>query len=540
VAGASDVGPIFQPDYDYAVARYNSDGSLDTSFNGTGKVTTAIGSTFDYGQAVVMQSDGKIVVAGFSSNPSNDDFSAVRYNGNGSLDTSFNGTGKVITDFGGANDSGYSAAIQSDGKILVAGTTAITTNKFAVVRYNSNGSLDTSFNGSGKVSTVIGGNDDEALSVIVQTDGKILAAGFSFNGATYDFAVVRYNSNGSLDTSFNGTGKVTTSIGTSDDQGHSVAIQSDGKIVVAGFSDNGSNYDFAVVRYNSNGSLDTSFNGTGKVTTDLGNFDAGYSVALQSDGKIVVGGYTDDTVEKDFAVVRYNSNGSLDTSFSGTGKVITDVDNQDVGYSMALQADGKIVVAGYTTNPNYDFAVLRYVGVCAPSLQLSSAVSRKSHGVAGNFDVDLPLTGQPGVECRNAGAGSSHTLIFTFSNQIVSGNASVTSGTGNVSGAPTFSGNTMTVNLTAVTNVQVLTVTLSGVTDQFSQVLPDTPVSVKLLLGDTTGNSSVNSSDIGLTKAKIGQAVTASNFRTDVSVNGAINSSDVSIVKTHSGESAAK
>lgn len=166
-------------------------------------------------------------------------------------------------------------------------------------------------------------------------------------------------------------------------------------------------------------------------------------------------------------------------------------------------------------------------------LLLTGAVSRKTHGGAGTFDVPLPLTGEPGVECRRS--DGNHTLVFTFDNTIVSGNASVTGGTGSVSGSPTFSGNTMTVNLTGVTDVQKLTVTLSNVTDNLAQVLPNTAVSANMLIGDTTGNKTVNASDIGLTKTQSGAPVTSSNFREDVTVNGTINASDVAVVKSNSG-----
>ena len=166
-------------------------------------------------------------------------------------------------------------------------------------------------------------------------------------------------------------------------------------------------------------------------------------------------------------------------------------------------------------------------------LLLTAAVSRKTHGGAGTFDVPLPLSSPFGIECRSAGAG--HSFVFTFSNTVVSGSASVTTGTGSVSGSPVFAGNTMTVNLTGVTDVQLLTVTLTSVTDTFAQVLPSTPVSAKFLLGDTGGNSSVNSSDIGQTKAQSGITVTISNFREDVTASGTINSSDIGLVKANSG-----
>ena len=172
------------------------------------------------------------------------------------------------------------------------------------------------------------------------------------------------------------------------------------------------------------------------------------------------------------------------------------------------------------------------VNVTAP-LQLMSAVSRKTHGAAGPFDVPLPLSGTPGLECRSS--GGNHTLVFTFSNNVTAGSASVTAGTGSVSGSPSFSGNTMTVNLTGVTDVQQITVTLSGVTDSSAQILPNTSVSMNMLIGDTTGNKSVNASDVSQTKGQSGAAVMASNFRTDVTANGVLNASDVSLVKSRSG-----
>jgi hypothetical protein len=169
---------------------------------------------------------------------------------------------------------------------------------------------------------------------------------------------------------------------------------------------------------------------------------------------------------------------------------------------------------------------------CNP-LQLLSAVSRKTHGGAGDFDIDLPLTGEPGVECRSS--GGNHTYVITFSNPMVSGNASVTSGIGSVAGSPTFSGNTMTVNLTGVADVQQITVMLSNVTDAFSQVLPDTALSMNVLIGDTNGNKSVNSADIAQTKGQAGSSVTAANFRTDVNVSGGISAADIAQVKADAG-----
>jgi hypothetical protein len=156
------------------------------------------------------------------------------------------------------------------------------------------------------------------------------------------------------------------------------------------------------------------------------------------------------------------------------------------------------------------------------------------HNGLGPFSIPLPLTGEPGVECRNS--NGDQTLVFTFTNNVVSGNASVTTQTGgSVSGSPTFSGNTATVNLTGVTNLQQITVTLSGTTDNFSQVLPDTTVSMNVLLGDVDGNKSVTGGDVNLTKAQVGADVSSSNFRSDVNLSGSITGSDVNLVKAQVG-----
>jgi len=310
VAGYSHNGS----NYDIAVVRYNADGSLDTTFDGDGRVTTPVGSGYDYGQAIALQPDGKIVVAGISYNGSNDDFAVVRYNADGSLDTTFSGDGKVTTPVGGSADDGYAIALQPDGKILVAGLTLGTSLDIAVVRYNADGSLDTTFDGDGKVTTPVGTGADYGFAIALQPDGKFLVAGYLNNAGNYDFAVVRYNADGGLDTTFSGDGKVTTPVGTAGDYGYAIALQPDGKILVAGYSENGSDNDLAVVRYNADGSLDTTFDADGKLTTAAGGGnDNGYAIGLQPDGKIVVAGLSDNGTDYDFAVVRYTGSGSLDS-----------------------------------------------------------------------------------------------------------------------------------------------------------------------------------------------------------------------------------
>jgi uncharacterized delta-60 repeat protein len=344
------------------ISAWADEGDLDTSFSGDGKVTTAIGSSDDYIHSILVQSDGKIVAAGESWNGSDNDFALARYNTDGSLDTSFSGDGMVTTNIS-SNDGAYSVALQSDGKIVAAGYSNNGTNfDFALVRYNTDGSLDTSFSGDGKVTTAVGSSDDIINSIQIQSDGKIVAAGYSYNGPNSDSALARYNTDGSLDTSFSGDGKVTTSVGSENDTIESIVLQTDGKIVTAGFSDDGPNEDFALARYNTDGSLDTSFDTDGKVTTDILSNEVAYSVALQSDGKIVAAGYSDNGTKGYFALVRYNTNGTLDTTFDTDGKVTAAVGSIDDGIeSVLVQSDGKIVAVGYSDRGTYyEMAVARF------------------------------------------------------------------------------------------------------------------------------------------------------------------------------------
>jgi uncharacterized delta-60 repeat protein len=349
----------------FALARYNSDGSLDASFGGTGKVTTDFGSTYSWARSVTLQADGKIVAAGATGDGSNYQFAVARYNADGSLDTSFDGDGKVTTSFG-SRGFANSVAMGPDGKIVAAGTSGPWWwSSVAVARYNADGSPDTTFNGTGQVTTVFSTGQGDGRSVALQADGKIVIAGdnYSFGaGHPHNFGLIRYNTNGSLDTTFGGTGKVTISF-VSYETATSVALQADGKLVVAGYTGSEANFDFAVARCNADGSLDTSFGGTGKVTTEFGSHDMVAGVALQDDGKIVAAGGTR-VSGASFALARYNTNGSLDTSFGGTGKVTTEfvAFPYSGAYSVALQADGKIVAAGYASDgiSKTNFAVARY------------------------------------------------------------------------------------------------------------------------------------------------------------------------------------
>ncbi len=331
------------------------------------KITTDFGAS-DIARGVIQQSDGKLIVAGSTGG----DIILTRYTTSLTLDTSFSQDGKVTTDFGGSDDAAYSLIQQSDSKFVVAGITydeVLGKNLFAIVRYNASGSLDTSFNGTGRTSTNITGLDSSCHTIIQQSDGLLLAAGSTSDVLTgnNNFTLVRYSTDGSLDQNFATGGIKTTNIN-GNDEAFSVIQQSDGKILAVGESDG----DFALVRYNIDGSLDQSFSTDGILTTDFGGNDRALDVLQQVDGKILVVGYTFDpsfsssnppSTAKNFAIARYNIDGSLDTTFSTDGLLTTDLGGLDEAHSVIQQADGKILVVGstYTRDMRYSyFSFARY------------------------------------------------------------------------------------------------------------------------------------------------------------------------------------
>jgi len=413
---------------DTIVVRYNVDGSLDTSFDGDGKVLIDGGGD-DRGNAVALQADGKIVVAGMSYSNGATDFVLLRLNADGSPDVGFGTDGIVLTDLS-ANEEAEDVVIQADGKIVVVGTgidDATHLRAITVLRHNSDGSLDTSFDTDGIVTISIGGEDSAASSVALQADGKIVVGGssgsfiaslavivrYNTNGSldtTFDtdgvatwstgeagggfedlaiqanqmivavtntsensgppnfittsISVLRFNTNGSLDTGFDSDGIASVAVAVGDAWGNSIAIQADNKIVAAGES-----YDFEgsgienylVARFNADGSLDTGFDTDGYVETEITPFESNgaRAVVIQTDSKIVAAGSSNE----DVGVVRYNTDGSLDTGFSGDGKVTTPVDSPLGGFYQALvvQSDGKIIVGGEAYNSNdSDLALARY------------------------------------------------------------------------------------------------------------------------------------------------------------------------------------
>ena len=385
-------------------ATHAAPGYLDTAFGaGTGKVITPMGSGFDSAAALALQSDGKIIV--FGSCSSNSAFCVTRHLPNGTLDTSFNSTGKAITPIGSHDDSARALALQPDGKIVVAGTCLNgPVYNFCLARYLPNGALDTSFNGNGKFFSVVGSGGSFAHALALQPDGKIIVAGYCYNG-TADFCLARYLSSGAPDTSFGNAGSVITAIGSDADFAEALALQPDGKIVVAGHCRSNINtQDFCVARYLPTGALDASFNTTGTVVTTVGSSDdLVHAIALQPDGKIVVAGTCLVVSGYDFCLARYLLSGALDTSFNATGKVTSAIgSDSDDANVLALQPDGKIVVAGVCYNGSADFCVARYLPSGAPDTSFGNAGSVIT-AIGPDADHARALTLQPDGKIVAAG-----------------------------------------------------------------------------------------------------------------------------------------
>jgi uncharacterized delta-60 repeat protein len=387
----------------FALVRYNADGTLDTGFGSGGKVTTDLTppSPFEPGtdqvEAVAIQPDGKILAAGFAGATPNSEglggeFALVRYNADGSLDTGFGSGGEVITQVGLFGGPAFAMALQSDDKIVLAGRAEGSDFDSALVRYNTDGTLDTTFGDEGILITDLSGasRNDAVNSLAIQPDGKILAGGYSNsedNDFSGDFALARYEADGSPDTGFGSGGKVITPVSSNpspffDDQVNALLLQPDGKILAGGYADvtGVSVYNhFALVRYNAAGTLDTGFGSGGKVITGVGPLSSVvYGLGRQSDGRIVAAGRSAECGTEychlNFASARYRGDGTLDPNYGGNGTVITPVapDEQvDAGRALVIQPDGKIVIAGYADmGPaeyiDYDFALVRYLEVPDP------------------------------------------------------------------------------------------------------------------------------------------------------------------------------
>jgi uncharacterized delta-60 repeat protein len=414
VAGSASVGGRLE----FALTRYNPDGTLDTatdstpgtSFGSNGVVLTSFGVSGAAATAVVIQPDGKIVAGGFVTDTNAPTFAVglARYNTDGTLDSSTFGTastvpGTVISPLAATNSQVRGLALQSDGKVIAAGTAAGVPSNFSVLvaRYNADGTLDTAtdstpstnFNTTGFVITPVGTVQDSAANAVaLQPDGKIVAAGFAKPDSSNPrgFALVRYTDTGALDTTFNpgGTvpGTVITSFGPSGAraEGNGVAVQPDGKIVVAGGSYGLGTSQVAVARYDNAGALDSGFGSGAPAGTRLMQIGGAVQksealgVAVAPNGSIILVGDADlgtaTNPDIRFLVIRLDAAGNPDTTFGDAGIVLTSLGDAGsaIAAGVALQSDGKIVAAGVATTvavttsstavaaTNRSFAVARY------------------------------------------------------------------------------------------------------------------------------------------------------------------------------------
>jgi uncharacterized delta-60 repeat protein len=377
----------------FGVARLNTDGSLDSSFGGGGQTVVNVGGSNDAAYSVALQQDGKIVVAGqaYAGYGFTYDFAVVRLSADGSLDSTFGDGGKVTTDFG-KDDIGRKVLIQPDGRIVVVGLSI--NDRFALARYLPDGQLDPTFGTGGKVSTTYGEPRFLAFGGALLPDGKILAVGDIAGSRPSDFALVRYLPDGTPDPTFGLLGLVTTDFGRNfGDYGYSVALQPDGRFVVGGWAESTcpacypvGDTSTALARYLPEGLLDPTFGVAGRVVFDVtrnGDFDKAQDVVIQQNGKIVVvdaapGHFTPGGSHFDFAITRFMPDGLLDLGFGEAGVVRVDFGifnppgpplygsyfTGDDAYAVALQADGKIIAAGYMAfgRTRRDFAVTRLLG----------------------------------------------------------------------------------------------------------------------------------------------------------------------------------
>jgi len=354
-------------DSDVGVLRYNSDGTLDSTFGTGGVVIYDGGKGDDSGRLVAIQTDGKIVLTGYSYNGKNYDILTMRYNGDGTLDNSFGSNGIAIYDNGKRDDYGRAIAIESDGKIVVtARSTGDSTSIAMILRYKGDGALDNTFGTNGVVTYDGGEGNDGFREIAIQADGKLVVSGYTKIATGFDVLTARYNSDGALDNTFGTNGVATYDGGHGDDGARGVAIQSNGKIVVSGGDYNGTDLDVLVLRYNSDGTPDNAFGTNGVVSYDSGKGnDNGRRLAIQGGKKIVVTGNIPNGTDGDVLILRYNVDGSPDSTFGSNGVVTLNiVTGNDFGEGVAIQKkDSKIVIAGGSIDSTADYVmVLRVIG----------------------------------------------------------------------------------------------------------------------------------------------------------------------------------
>jgi uncharacterized delta-60 repeat protein len=360
LVAAGYTGPV--PNYDLALARYRNNGSLDPTFGTGGKVKTDLGAD-EFAESLIVLNGGAVAVAGGTTGAPTLDFLVARYRRNGSLATGFGTDGATTTDFGG-DDYAWAIARQKDGRLVVAGETENGDSDLALARYQADGSLDPDFGAAGKVITDLDMMEDEsAFDVQLQENGRILIAGVRRAGGEADFLLARYLANGDPDPDFGaGTGWVAIDFG-GDDFGHNVAVQKDGRILIAGASDANGSSDFAVARVDAQGTLDLDFGMGGQVLTPIGDYDGADSIRVQKDGRILAAGRAEVAGNFNFAVVRYLEDGTPDDTFGNAGVVHTDINGEFDGiFGAVVQQKRRLAVAGVTRQAGMDrFALARYL-----------------------------------------------------------------------------------------------------------------------------------------------------------------------------------
>jgi uncharacterized delta-60 repeat protein len=419
-----------------------TDGDLDLTFGTAGRVITNFINR-DEATALAIQPDGKIVAAGFGGwyAPNNADFALARYNTDGSLDMTFGISGRVLTDVSGVHDSITALVIQPDGKILVAGVAGlIYFDDFALARYNGDGSLDMSFGNAGRVTTHLSDFSDVVSALAIQPDGKIIAAGSAgsdFDTAdSGDFALARYNTDGSLDMTFGRSGIVTTRLADRSSSISDLAVLSDGRIVTVGSVETNS----ALVRFNRDGSLDQSFGISGVVTTDFSG--RSHALAIESDGKLIVSG----RAAGNFAIARYNSDGSLDTTFGILGKVTSDFFGTVQG--AAIQSDGGILIASTGNHSGSNIGIIaRYsrFGLLDTTFGAGGMVELPSFFLT---DMVIQIDGKIVTAGETSSSDAGDFALFRINNHDVPTEPRIQFNSGTVavgnSYTATFSGSTLT------------------------------------------------------------------------------------------------
>lgn len=426
LAGTSSTD-FYNPDF--ALARYNyTDGSLDTTFNGTGILIQNLGNRAAEAHGAAIQADGKIIVAGSCDLGFDSAVAICRLNPSGDLDTSFGDAGKVISTIGAEHSEADAIALQPDGKIVIAGSAYDDADlqSVMVARFLPTGILDPSFGTNGFVITPLGTNSSSASAIALQPDGKIVVGGQARPGSDLDFAVLRYTTNGVLDTTWNGTGEVLTGVGPSDDTLNSLKIQSDGKIIAAGGSYFPPVDKFTMVRYTTTGTLDSSFGSFGRVATEFGSgtLDFASGMALQSDGKMVLVGVDASPAlsDEDVAVARYTTSGGLDTTFDGDGKTTTPIGlAYDWGYAAAIQSDNKILVGARTQiGSHYKFGAARFLSNGSLDLNYGSGgVTFFDFGTSGDENLDAMTLDSVGRAVMVGQAGNIFGIIRVLSNPAI-------------------------------------------------------------------------------------------------------------------------